>query len=156
MPQYVDTSGLDQLMERWNALLRQFPEAKRQLVAKIGPEMLARVRQEIGGAGKVAGWQALYQGSGGGYAAVRPRRDTWQTTKSGRRYAVGYITNAIEGGHRVASRRQWDAPYWPRVHVAAVPGRWFYDAVRQELPDMAEAAVRALTELIVDGLEGDA
>ena len=46
--------------------------------------------------------------------------------------------------------------YRSRVHVAAVPGRWFYDAVRQELPDMAEADVRALTELIVDGLEGDA
>lgn len=155
MPQSVDTSGLDQLMERWDALLKQFPAAKRQLLARIGAEMLARVRQEIGGTGKVAGWQALYQGSGGGYAAVRPRRDTWQTTKSGRRYAVGYITNAIEGGHRVAGPRG-GAGYRPRVHVAAVPGRWFYDAVRQELPDMAEADVRALTELIVDGLEGDA
>ena len=155
MPQSVDTSGLDQLMERWDALLNQFPAAKRQLLARIGPEMLARVRQEIGGTGKVAGWQALYQGSGGGYAAVRPRRDTWQTTKSGRRYAVGYITNAIEGGHRHGNPRG-GAGYRPRVHVAAVPGRWFYDAVRQELPDMAEADVRALTELIVDGLEGDA
>ena len=155
MPQSVDTSGLDQLMERWDALLKQFPAAKRQLLARIGPEMLARVRQEIGGTGKVAGWQALYQGSGGGYAAVRPRRDTWQNTKSGRRYAVGYITNAIEGGHRVAGPRGGKG-YRSCVHVAAVPGRWFYDAVRQELPDMAEADVRALTELIVDGLEGDA
>ena len=151
----VDTSGLDKLLESWDSLLRQFPDAKRRILARIGPEMLERVRREIGGEGKVAGWQSLHYGSGGGYAAVRPRRDTWQTTKSGRRYAVGYITNAIEGGHRVAGPRGGKG-YRSRVHVAAVPGRWFYDAVRQELPDMAEADVRALTELIVDGLEGDA
>ena len=155
MSAVVDTSGLDKLLESWDSLLRQFPDAKRRILARIGPEMLERIRREIGGTGKVAGWQSLHYGSGGGYAAVRPRRDTWQTTKSGRRYAVGYITNAIEGGHRHGNPRG-GAGYRPRVHVAAVPGRWFYDAVRQELPDMAEADVRALTELIVDGLEGDA
>ena len=140
-------------MEHWDGLLKRFPQAKRQLLARLGPEMLARVRREIGGMGKVAGWQEIYRGSGGGYVAVRPKRDTWQTTKGGRRYAVGYVTNAIEGGHRVASHRGAGG-YRSRIHVAAVPGRWFYDAVRQELPDMAEADIRALTELIVDGLEG--
>ena len=156
MAAVVDTSGLDALLESWDALLRQFPDAKRELLERIGPEMLARVRQEIGGTGKVAGWQELHYGSGGGYAAVRPARDAYQTTRSGRRYSAGYITNAIERGHRVPSRRQWDAPYRNRRTVAAVPSRWFYDTVRQMLPDMAESEVRALAERIVDGLEGRA
>ena len=153
MAQTVDTSSLDKLMASWDALVEQFPEAKRQLLASIGPEMLARVRQEIGGTGKVAGWQELYRGSGGGYVAVRPRANQYQRTQGGKQYAVGYVTAAIEGGHRVAGPRGGSG-YRPRIHVAAVPGRWFYDAVRQVLPGMAEADVRALTERIVDGLEG--
>lgn len=36
-------------------------------------------------------------GNEGGYVAVRAKADTYQTTKSGKRYAVGYVTNAIEG-----------------------------------------------------------
>ena len=154
MPAVVDTSGLDKLLESWDILLRQFPDAKRRILARIGPEMLERVRREIGGEGKVAGWQSLHYGSGGGYAAVRPARDVYQATKSGKRYSVGYITNAIEQGHRVPARRDWNTPRRGRSKLAAVPGRWFYAAVRQMLPDMAEAEVRALTEMIVDGLEG--
>ena len=31
----VDTSGLDRLMESWDALVRQFPEKKRGLLEQI-------------------------------------------------------------------------------------------------------------------------
>ena len=96
----VDTSGLDRLMESWDALVKQFPEKKRGLLEQIGARLLQEVRTGIGGTGKVSGWQAPHMGSGGGYVAVRPKAETYQTTKSGKRYAVGYITNAIEGGHR--------------------------------------------------------
>ena len=101
--------------------------------------------------------KSMQMGSKGGYVAVRAKADTYQTTKSGRRYAVGYVTNAIEGGHRHGGRRGSTKPgyrYRPRYHTPAVPGRWFYDQVRQELPDMAETEIRQLLDYIADGLEG--
>ena len=153
MAQTVDTSGLDRLLESWDKLTRRFPEVKRSLLAELGQEMLQRVQQQIGCPGKVAGWQDVHVGSGGGYAAVRPKRDTYQTTKSGKRYPVGYVTNAIENGHKIPHRRG-GKNYRPEIHVAAVPGKWFYDRVRRELPGMAEQETRELARMIVDGLEG--
>ena len=78
---------------------------------------------------------------------------TMETTKSGKRYAVGYITNAIEGGHRI-SKPRGGKNYTSRVQVAAVPGLWFYDAVRQGLPNMAQGEISDLLEIITAGLEG--
>lgn len=157
MAQTVDTRDLDRLMDSWDTLLKQFPAKKREMLERLGPKMLQAVRAEIGGEGKVAGWQAPHMGSKGGYVAVRAKADTYQATKSGRRYAVGYVTNAIEGGHRHGGRRGSSKPgyrYRPRYHTPAVPGRWFYDQVRQELPDMAETEIRQLLDYIADGLEG--
>lgn len=154
----VDTGELDRLSESWERLVKQFPESKRRLLSELGQKMFQKVQGEIGGEGKVAGWQTPYMGSGGGYAAVRAKKDTWQTTKSGKRYAVGHITNAIEGGHKHGGRRgssRKGYKYRGRIHVAAVPGRWFYAAVRQMLPNMAEEEARELTKLLVDGLEGE-
>ena len=89
----------------------------------------------------------------GGYVAVRAKADTYQTTKSGKRYAVGYVTNAIEGGHRHGGPRGGKG-YRPRYRKAAVPGKWFYQAVRQDVDEMGQEEVDALMELIVRGLEG--
>ncbi len=118
----VDTSGLDRLMESWDALVKQFPEKKRGLLEQVGARLLQAVQTGIGGTGKVAGWQAPHMGSGGGYVAVRPKAETYQTTKSGKRYAVGYITNAIEGGHRHGGPRGGGKGYRyrPRYQTAAV------------------------------------
>lgn len=157
MAQTVDTQGLDRLMESWDRLLQQFPEAKRQVLERVGRDLLADVRAEIGGSGKVAGWQAPHMGSGGGYVAVRAKADTYQTTKSGKRYAVGHVTNSIEGGHkhgghRGSSRKGYR--YRPRYKTAAVPGKWFYRTVRQDLANMDQGEVDALMQKILDGLEG--
>ena len=154
MAQAADTRDLDRLMESWDRLLAAFPGEKRAMLERLGPRMLQAVRREIGSTGKVAGWQAPHMGSGGGYVAVRARAKTYQTTKGGKRYAVGYVTNAIEKGHRIP-RHRGGRDYRPRIKTAAVPGRWFYDAVREALPDMAEADIRALLDKIADGLEGD-
>ena len=85
--------------------------------------------------------------------AVRPKADTYQTTKSGKRYAVGYVTNAFEVGHKIR-KPQGGKGYRSRVKVAAVPGRWAYDAVRRQLAGMSQEDVDALMMLIKDGLEG--
>ena len=152
----MDTAALDRLLESWNRLLASFPRKKRALLESVGEEMLEEVRSGIGGTGKVQGWQAPYQGSGGGYVAVRARAKTYQQTKSGKQYAVGYVTNAIEGGHRHGGPRGGGKGYKPRYKTAAVPGRHFYAQAKQALPQRAAGAVRDLTREITDGLEGRA
>lgn len=153
MPAAVDTTSLERLVESWDALVQRFPREKRAALEAMGTELLQQVRGEIGGTGKVAGWQAPHMGSGGGYVAVRAKANTYQVTKSGKRYAVGYITNAIEGGHKIR-KPQGGKGYRPRIKVAAVPGRWSYDAVRRQLAGMSQEDVDALMTLITDGLEG--
>lgn len=153
MPATVDTTSLDRLVESWDALVQRFPQEKRSALAAMGDELLQQVRGEIGGTGKVAGWQAPHMGSGGGYVAVRAKANTYQTTKGGKRYAVGYISKAVEGGHKIR-KPQGGKGYRPRIKVAAVPGRWSYDAVRRQLAGMSQKDVDALMTLITDGLEG--
>ena len=153
MPATVDTTSLDRLVESWDALVQRFPQQKRAALWALGTELLQQVRGEIGGTGKMAGWQAPHMGSGGGYVAVRAKADTYQTTKSGKRYAVGYVTNAFEGGHEIRTH-QGGKGYRSRANVAAVPGRWAYDAVRRQLAGMSQEDVDALMTLIKDGLEG--
>lgn len=99
----------------------------------------------------------LMVGSGGGYVAVRPKAETYQTTKSGKQYAVGYITNAIEGGYRHGGPRGGGKGYRyrPRYQTAAVPGRFFYEAARAHLAGMGQEEADRLVQLIVDGLEGN-
>ena len=149
----VNTASLDRLLESWDKLLREFPQMKQATLEKMGSELLRRVRGEIGGTGKVAGWQVPHMGGGGGYVAVRAKENTYQVTKSGKRYAVGYITNAFEGGHKIR-KPQGGKGYRPRIKVAAVSGRWSYDAVRRQLAGMSQEDVDALMTLITDGLEG--
>ena len=149
----VRTDGIDQLLRSWDALLKAFPAMKAELLDKMGQQMLSDVQQEIGGRGNVAGWQARHVGSKLGYVAVRPKANTYQTTKGGTRYAVGYITNAFEGGHKIR-KPQGGKGYRPRIKVAAVSGRWSYDAVRRQLAGMSQEDVDTLMTLITDGLEG--
>lgn len=81
------------------------------------------MRGKIGGTGKVQSWQQKYMGSGGGYTAVRPAANTYD--RSGN--AVGYVTNAIEGGHRVRTGR---GP--SRAKMQRVSGKWMYRSTNHE------------------------
>ena len=154
----VKLTGFDRLAQSWDNLTKRFQSEKREKLREVGQRALGEVQRNIGGTEKVAGWQAPHMGSGGGYVAVRPRAKTYQTTKGGKRYAVGYITNAIEGGHRTGGQRPGPKAqgykYRPRFHKAAVPGRWFYDTVRRQIGDMSKEDMDKLLGTIVDGLEG--
>ena len=156
--QSVDTRDIDHLIDSWNALLKRFPDGKQKALESIGRDLLLNVRDEIGGSGKVAGWQEPHMGSGGGYVAVRAKAKTYQTTKNGKRYAVGYVTNSVEGGHRTGGQRTGPKAdgyrYRPRYKKAAVPGLWFYDIVRRQMDGMSQDEMDELMKIIVDGLEG--
>ena len=155
--QSVDTSSIDHLLESWDRLLKDYPNMKRDLLINLGNQLLEDVRQVIGGTGKVQGWQERYVGSRNGYAAVRPKSKTFQSTRSGTRYAVGHITNAIENGHphrrpRPTGRKGYK--YRPRIRVAAVPGRHFYARVRGQLGNFGRADLERLAQEIARRLEG--
>lgn len=156
----VRTDGIDQLLRSWDALLKAFPAMKAELLDKMGQQMLSDVQQEIGGRGNVAGWQARHVGSKLGYVAVRPKANTYQTTQSGKRYAVGYVTNAIENGHRnrkpQPTNREGYHYTQGRNKTAAAAGRHFYAAVRGRLGTFGKAELERLAAEIARRLEGAA
>lgn len=153
----VQMDGLDHILASWEALQREFPTMKRELLAEIGKDMLSSVQREIPGTGTVRGWQERYIGSQNGYVAVRPKADTYKTTAGGKKYAVGYVTNAIEGGHkhrRPSQQKRDGYKYRARVNVPAVPGLHFYASVRSQLSGMGAEQLRALAAEVAARLEG--
>lgn len=130
---------------------------QRAIHERLGARMQAAVHGRIagmlqnahGGRDKVAGWQTVYIGSGGGYAAVRA---VSPPTGKG---SPGAVTNAIVSGHKVrfpsgrAKRR-----YRRKARMLHVPGRDFYSAVRPALPRMLQSEVNRWAEEVSARLEG--
>ena len=154
----VKLSGFDRIFQSWDNLAKRFRNERQEKLRELGQKALGEVGRNIGGTGKVTGWQAPHMGSGGGYVAVRPKARAYQTTKKGHRYAVRYVPNAVEGGHGAGGKRPGPKAtgyrYRPRFQKAAVPGRWFYDETRQTADRMLQECAEGLMETIVDGLEG--
>lgn len=153
----VQMDGLDRILNSWDALQREFPAMKRDLLEDLGKQMLSEVQSKIPGTGTVRRWQERYIGSKSGYVAVRPKAKTYKTTPGGRKYAVGYVTNAIEGGHK--HRRPSQTPregykYRARINVPAVPGLHFYASVRSQLSGMGAEQLQALAAEVAARLEG--
>lgn len=134
---FVDKRALEALAKKLELAPEVLREQKRQAFELVSGELLTAVQTRIGGTGKVAGWQERFVGSKGGWAAVRPKADelTPPGKRSGKQYPVGYVTNAVNSGHRT-----------PRG--GRVTGRWFY----QKTQAQAEALARKTMERIVQGL----
>ena len=118
-------------------------EVRRAALDKAGGKLLRAVRSRSGGTGKVQSWQEKHLGSGGGYTAVRPAAKTYDRAGD----AVGYVTNAIEGGHRV---RTGSGP--SRARMQRVPGKWMYRGT-----DPTQIAAEARDEIareMIKSLEG--
>lgn len=155
--QHVEFQEVAQLLENWKRLQDDFPEMRRELLEDLGQQMLADIRQRIGGSGTVQSWQGYYIGSKLGYAAVRAKADTYKTTKGGKRYAVGYVTNAIEHGHR--NRRPVQTVkkgyrYRERSRSATTPGRHFYQSAQAQIDRMGREELERLSQEIIHRLEG--
>lgn len=139
------------LEARWQEIIRAMPELKRAAFEDLGPEILAEVREEIGGSGKVQDWQEDQVGSRGGYVAVRPKARTW-TDGSGR-YAVGYVTNAINSGHDVRRPSGAGKRYRPRKKMDFVPGKHFYEDAAQRSEALIRRAVGRLEQSMKELVE---
>lgn len=148
MSQEVDYSEVVAKLERIGGLRPEIKALRRAAVEKYGEELLGKVRGKIGGTGKVAGWQEKYPGSGGGYSAVRARAETYH-----KGYAVGYITNAIENGHRVSPPSGRAKRYRPQIRKAKVPGLGFYRASQPDAQALADRAAAELTVAIAQMVE---
>lgn len=120
---------IDKLDRCFSDLLKKIPEERRIMFEELSVELLADVQRRIGGAGKVQRWQDKYTGSGGGWAAVRPKAKTYtEATRRGKRYAVGHVTNAITSGHKTPSG-------------GYVPGKGFYADAQNGAEQIARRAI---------------
>lgn len=162
----IDSADLERLTEK----LKKTPEtlhwARREAMIRAAAELKSMMDAAIGGEGRVKNWQQSYVGSGGGYAAVRPRAKTFaesrgkQTFEESRRtprptYAVGYITNAINSGHRTPSHRfgQDIELRGYRVNTTGyVAGKGFYEAVQSQAEAVGEKAAEEILAEVVEEL----
>ena len=149
----LDASELEHLVD----LIDQSPEiikaAKQKAFETAAGKMKQALDSKIGGTGKVRSWQNQYVGSKGGYAAVRPKAKTY--TDETRKYAVGYVTNAINTGHRFPTPRGKTQRYKPRIKSGrqSVPGQQFYEATQAEVANIAQEAGTQVVEALRQHLE---
>lgn len=155
--QDVDLRDIDRLLESWDRLLAEFPQEKATLLEELGEQLLQEVQQRIQGTGTVQSWQGYYLGSKKGYVAVRAKANTYKRTAGGKQYAVGYVTNAIENGHRhrrPSPEKRAGYYYRPRIKTPTVAGRHFYAQVRGRMERMGQAELERLAQGLVARLEG--
>lgn len=148
---HIDKSELTRLIEKLEKSPQVLKEAKRQAFEAAAPRLLSVVQYEIGGTGRVRSWQEAYVGSGGGYAAARPRAKTYAEDRAGRstKYAVGYVTNAINSGHRTPRNK---AGY--RTSGMTVAGKQFYQRVQAQVGQVVKETAEQIVQTLIDHLEG--
>lgn len=159
----IDKSELERLISKLDAAPEMLRAAKQKAFAAAAPKLKQAVDAQIGGTGKVRSWQGQFVGSKGGYAAVRPKAKTYIETKGKRpsrggpkKYAVGYVTNAINSGHRFPDPSGKARRYKARIKSGQmnVPGRQFYEAAEAQVSHVAQEAGEQIIRDLMDHLEG--
>lgn len=153
MAQSVTVSGIDALEADIKQLLEELPEKKRALHERLAKEIRMEVVNSLGNraksnSGKVAEMQGEYVGSGGGYAAVRPKANMFY-----KGYAYGYITNALENGHAIKKPSGRWKKYRARVKNSYVLGLHFYSNTAAKVEKMAIDEANRLADEIKQALE---
>lgn len=157
--QEIKLTGMEQierLSKKLDAAPEVFQEARKRAFEAAAPEAKRIVDRHIGGSGKVRSWQEAVVGSKGGYAAVRPKKETWTeaSKRSGQRYAVGAVTNAIVSGHRFP-RPSGRKDYKARIKISAqrVPGKPFYSQSAGEIEALAKRTANNIAEALMKHME---
>lgn len=154
MSEELDFSEFLKAFDNLDRVKNALPEIKKEFVDRLGGRMLSFVRLAIGGEGKVQSWQEVRIGSRHSYAAVSPKKDTYQNS-SKREYSVGLITTKIENGHRIRSPSgQQKGRYRPRIrNPGRVQGRHFYKASQAAVDNFVKAGAKELAEKIARTIE---
>lgn len=148
-------AGINVITDALERTLKQFPEARRAAVERATAAIENRVRDEIGARindsqGRIASYQRIRIGSGGGYGVVEANKGT--ATGS---LAKGALTNYLERGHRIRSPKSSGSKgYKPRIKMAHVPGRWFYAAAEAEAERIALDQAKKVCAELAHMLEG--
>ena len=165
----IDFKGLDELDNRFDAVLKERPELRREMHNKVAKEIKYLVMDSIDQTGVRQGrgmgrsakdqrpqgglrdWQRDYVGTGGGYAAVRPigKDDGGGTGPN----SAGAITNYVNSGHRTRPPSdRTAAKKRKRVRRDYVNGRYFYQAADRQTQRIALDAANRYAERIAERL----
>lgn len=147
---FLEKADLERLAADFNVLLHDYPEWRREMYEEMAQAVLEDVQSGFGN-GDVAGWQDKAVGSGGGYAAVRPKKETF-TQNGKKRYAVGYVTNAIENGHKQEKGRYVPA-LEKKLTADRVAGKGVYAGARQRTEQIAYQAAERFVKKIQQKLK---
>ena len=145
--------SLDRLQHALEAAPQIASEARRAALSEAGQAIRSAVVGRLGGTGRIARYQEVYVGTGGGYTAVRPVAKTEIQTSRKRKDAAGYVTNSIESGHAIRrpgpnSRRK------SRAVMAAVRGKYMYmDTERFDADRIAAEVGRKIVDAVENHLK---
>lgn len=154
----IDCVELQKLIKKCEGFPEVFTDARREAIDIAGKNLKEQLDKAIGGTGRVAGWQEVKYGSRGGYVAVRPRRgDVESPEGKDTPYAIGYVTNAINSGHKTRGHRgKFNRVFKGEFKKGAdkVPGKHFYEDTKAEKLDKAiENALKQIEDAINRYLE---
>ena len=135
--------------QKLDNVLPRLRTARHAALEEAGEQMLSTVRGRIGGSGKVQRWQEKHMGSGGGYVAVRARANVQDENG----YAVGYVTNALESGHRQEPGRYVPA-IGRKLTRDRIPGKYMYSQSARDLERIARSAAERIEDAMGHCLEG--
>lgn len=157
----LDTEKWTAFWDKWRDTLKQMPEAKAEVLQKVGEELRDEVKRSIlrtgidDPHGRVRSWQNPHVGSNRGYVAVRSDSVEVQSGGTGRTTVnAGAVTNFLHFGHKIRPPGgTTKKKYYPRIRTKKtyVPGRKFYNAVDAE--ELALEAANAILERVADELD---
>lgn len=159
--------NLKELDKKLDKLLKDAPEKRRALHARLAAELLNTLQPRIPvRTGRLRSWQETDVGSGGGYAAVRPkygaavfpkgrtyRRIDRHLTGRQAQYRAGSrtvsmhdVTYWVEEGHKTRKPSGKAKKYKPKIRDAFVDGQHFYDVSRKDAKKALERAAEEFAE----------
>lgn len=150
--QSIDDTDLQKLGQKFDTVMKKFPQERRALHERIGDIVKAEVTGNIAGSGMrstgtVESWQQKYVGSGGGYAAVRAIKGFGSS-------GPGATTNYLENGHKIRAPGSAAKRYTPRVYTAYVNGYHFYAAAKAgDLAGKAQEEIEKTVQNLAKELE---
>lgn len=150
----IDVRELERLIEKLEQSPKALSEAKRRAYEAAAPKLKALLDQEIGGTGRVRGWQESVVGSKGGFAKVRPKAKTFAEDRRGKptQYAVGYVTSAITSGHHVRTPKTFAQE---RGYISGrVEGKHFYAHTQEQASSVAQETAEEIVAALLEFLEG--
>ena len=151
--QSVVIQGLDKVTKALEDVPQVIREARGEVMEEMGKELLGTVQQRIGyltgsehrrGTDHVADVQEYRVGSGKGYVAVRPKADT---SLDG--YAAGYISNSLEGGHKIRRPESSNSNSKSEATVTRVSGKYMYRNSQLDAAQLADEAAKRIENAAV-------